>query len=129
MGLGVPSMAVRARWHGIPEAIDGIPGAIDGFWNAIDGIRKAIDGSLKAGDGFGNPIDGTQVLDAWDSERCSRDPEGHRSRWAPDLRPPMRRETPTGATDVAYGMPAPTVIRTGMPAGSNPSRQYTLMPK
>lgn len=28
----------------------------------------------------------------------------------------------TGGT-VSHGMPAPTVIRTGMPAGSNPSRQ------
>lgn len=30
--------------------------------------------------------------------------------------------------DPPHGMPAPTVIRTGMPAGSKPSRQYTLMP-
>jgi hypothetical protein len=28
-----------------------------------------------------------------------------------------------------HGIPAPTVARTGIPAGSNPSRQKTLMPK
>ena len=31
--------------------------------------------------------------------------------------------------NAAHAMPAPTVARTGMPAGSKSSRQYTLMPR